>query len=773
MKIKYATIWMIVAIVMAAIVTSYTLYQLLFSPLVVHELGGDAMKNYFAYIYHCMYGSGFWFDGMNYPYGEQIMFVDGQPLLTVTISYLRNWIVFTPEQLNTILNSSMSLAFFLAIVYLYKVLLKFGVGHVWAIAFACVIVPMSMQLFLLCGMYGLAYSYVMPMYFYWFICYYETSKRKYILYTFVLTIIVMLLHPYQLAFITVWSGLYMAAYFVITRSKTIRQRMYHLIPIILSVSLSVGLFKLILLLTDTASDRPTYPYGLLSYGTTGAHIFKLQHSPYWQFLERMGWAGEIPQDMKGYAYTGVVAIAILCSYILVRLYLLVRRKKMSFISNIDKQVAPVWQLVGLGALLFSMGVPFVWGLDFLYDYVSVFRQFRNLGNFAILFYYVATSLAVVVMYRSYIYVQKGRRLLAVITLFILPLMVWSYEATGIINHFRERGYGFIYNYYHFYSKLEHKKWKTVLEEQGYKPSDFQAIIHMPYCHVGSEKIWLSRGGFGLSLAMEAAFQLKLPIVDASMSRSSWSRTFEHIPLGGGAYTEKKLLYGTNDKRPFLLMYYEFDKLDMDDRYLFDISDSLCNTTNMITHILYPDTVRNTDIKNRNRMLAVGETIGVKDSSLKNTDYYYNHFDTGQNTTSFCGNTAMQPVMDKEIILDKIDVHDWQKGVDYEASFWTLVNEYDYKTPSVFVEQFDDNGKSLNKIFVPASQSRDVHEMWFRAGGHFSLDTQTITVVLGLDGKNMLYHSLDEVLVRQATDTVIYKDKEGKVMANNHLMSNDE
>ena len=48
---------------------------------VIPELGGDGIKNTFTYLYQCMYGHGYWFSGMNYPYGEHIVYTDAQPVL--------------------------------------------------------------------------------------------------------------------------------------------------------------------------------------------------------------------------------------------------------------------------------------------------------------------------------------------------------------------------------------------------------------------------------------------------------------------------------------------------------------------------------------------------------------------------------------------------------------------------------------------------------------------------------------------------------------------
>jgi len=44
--------------------------------------GGDGMKNYFTYLNHVKNDTTFMtFEGMNYPFGENIIFTDNQPLV--------------------------------------------------------------------------------------------------------------------------------------------------------------------------------------------------------------------------------------------------------------------------------------------------------------------------------------------------------------------------------------------------------------------------------------------------------------------------------------------------------------------------------------------------------------------------------------------------------------------------------------------------------------------------------------------------------------------
>src|SRR5258708_5825721 len=83
-------IWLFLTFLFAIGIVAITFPQILMNPgHVVPNLSGDGGKNMFAYLYHILYDKGLWFSGMNYPYGEHILYVDGQPLLSVTLSYFK------------------------------------------------------------------------------------------------------------------------------------------------------------------------------------------------------------------------------------------------------------------------------------------------------------------------------------------------------------------------------------------------------------------------------------------------------------------------------------------------------------------------------------------------------------------------------------------------------------------------------------------------------------------------------------------------------------
>src|SRR5690606_30913597 len=122
---------------------------------------------------------GWWFNGTNYPYGEHLMYTDAQPALSLLLTQVRKVIPIDASAATLVLHMALMLAFFLAIIYVYKLLVRLNVQRPWAVLFACIIICFSAQHTRLFGLYGLAYACFMPMLLYWSTCYYETSAIRY------------------------------------------------------------------------------------------------------------------------------------------------------------------------------------------------------------------------------------------------------------------------------------------------------------------------------------------------------------------------------------------------------------------------------------------------------------------------------------------------------------------------------------------------------------------------------------------------------------------
>src|SRR5688500_14832499 len=89
---------------------------------------GDGLKNYYTLAYYVDHDNGWHFSGMNYPYGENIIYTDNQPILALTLRWIdRNLFDMAPHVIGT-LNMLLLVSIYLAVIVSYLLLRRWGVG---------------------------------------------------------------------------------------------------------------------------------------------------------------------------------------------------------------------------------------------------------------------------------------------------------------------------------------------------------------------------------------------------------------------------------------------------------------------------------------------------------------------------------------------------------------------------------------------------------------------------------------------------------------------
>lgn len=724
---------------------------------------GDATKNYYTYLYQSLYGDGVWFRGMNYPYGEHIVYTDGQPILSVPLSYLQQYIAFDRQALLMVMHLAMLAAFALGIVYLYKTLVHFKVPPGLAIVGSVLIQAFSPQVFKFFAHYGLSYACVVPMLLYWSVKLYETGGVKYAVYVFILGIVMNFFHPYLAAIVLMWGLFYAVAVLVMQR----KQKLKAAVSMLLAVMMIAVFVRGVMLATDPVNDRPDYPSGILSYCTTGHDLFTSPYSPVSLLFADKDDRAIMSTGGEGYAYIGIAAwVLVICGLVMIAR---ARKKKI-----INQPALPgAFILLAVFALLLSMGVPFVWGMEWLIDYVSAFRQFRTLGRFSWIWYYIMSVFAIIVLstlYHSYITSNKK---LTAYTIVLLPLLVWGIEANGHRSYVAERCKAAWINYAFLFSHSE-PDWSRQLRSYGYKSSDFQAILSLPYYHLGSDKLWQFYDELETLhlLTCKASLQLGLPCVNAFMARSSWSQTFAQLKIQGGPYAERSLLE-TTDERPFLVFVKAGDSLtDPDQRYILEAGEYIGEKENDLkAYKLDPSVLREKDsmyrleARNRIRMSAVGDTA----YNIPNNGFWYiNHFDSCHEVNSFWSKACLPYKKDEYQIAAEIQVPVADTSRLYEFSAWVLLDSVDYRSPYFDVECYGPSGElAKHQVFVYRAQ--DTKGMWVRASKYVPIPAgcNRIRCVLFNRTKDT-YISADELMLRPAESIIISKEEKGKALANNHV-----
>ncbi len=765
--------WLLLVTLFALALTTFTLSYIVTAPWhEMPELGADGGKNIYTYLYQVLYGKGVWFEGMNYPYGEHIVYTDGQPLLSVPLSYLSHRI--TMGTALTIIWWMVALSYVLSIIYCFKILIRFKVAPLAAMCFAGLITVLSPQLFRISGHYALSVACILPMLFYWSSRYYHDARIKYVLYIFILGTLATFLHPYYAAVSLVWAGCYSFGYFV-TRKETLVTKLKHTLPLLLSVVAVFAVFGIVMKLTDHATDRPTTPYGILVNCTTSKDILESGASPVWAWVAAHFKQTEITEGGEGRIYLGLaIIIAVFCSVAIGLRNKYVKKEK-SLLVN-EQGFQPIWLVVAFTALLFGMGAPFTWHMEWLLDYASMLKQFRTLGRFSWIFYYVITIYGSVAIYNWHTTLMAANKKIAANAVLFAALGLWSFEASGYISRTHKR-LEIGYHAYDTFVSTGQMNWEQFLNAHNYKKEDFQSTLVLPFFEVGSEKLWVGNdeniSAWGIAMGIQAGIQLHLPMMDGMMSRTSWDVAFKQVKIVGGPYVFKPALKDMANRKPLLLITLNVATLSPDENSLLEAADYIGEYQNCKVYACWPE-----------RLLAkeniVAGYFDAHESALKDNDtctrnnvgsWYANHFNSKTHKISLAGAGSLNFNEVTNPIIANMPVLPASAGQLYEFSCWFLCSSTDYKSPVILMEALDSAGHILLSKEAFAKESTDNQGLWLRTNVYFNMPQNTKFLkctVENLQDRN--FEAMDELMIKPAASIIISRFTDGSVLLNNHIMN---
>lgn len=503
---------------------------------------GDGLKNYFTLLYYVQHDSGWHFTGMNYPYGEHIIYTDNQPILAILLQKIDRHIIDLDRHVIGIMNMLMLASIYVGVLLTYKLQQRWGIDRWWAFASSMCIILLSPQLWRMHGHYGLSYVAFLPALFL-MIDYLTRSKSKKIWWTagiILLVCVISLIHMYFLLISLVVISAFTFFWWLYYRKQKelVKTNLPHLL---LSIVIPVIILFSIKGFTDDVQDRPTEPWGLDSNTIT----FETTFFPFIPPLDK-AWTEIVKHErpsMERIAYTGVIGLLMLP----VILYFLFRKKQ----SDDDPQMhIKAFLGAAIVSWLMAAGVLYQNGFKFLWEIIPMLKQFRGLGRFGFSFYYLYMLVCSYLIWQLYLLMRSrdlqkaGRYLLFAI------LLLWGFEAWLNIKAvaapvFRTNKF------------LSDKKddYVPLLQAAGYQPDQFQAILQIPIVAVGPENIGFTKGLWTLREGIHASAETGLPLMGFSLSRTGVSQGVDLLELVSTPYNDKRraLLF---DERPILLLCEE-------------------------------------------------------------------------------------------------------------------------------------------------------------------------------------------------------------------------
>lgn len=744
------------------------------------NLYGDGFKNYATVVYHVKHDSTYlWYEGMNYPWGEHLVFADGQPLIANTIKFISQNISDISDHTVAILNLSMLFSMLLAAIFLYLLFAKLRVVWWYNLLVSSSLVMMARQTEKITGHYGLSHVFVVPLVLY--LLYWFEKKPSYLL---SLGIGICIFLVAQLHFYFFGISIFLIAFYCLFRllkDFSIARIFFYFQHLFLQIILPFGLLQYLLAIGHPVKDRPNTPTGFLDYATRWEGVFTSTKFPFWKWIdENISGIRQIPTE--GVSYVGMVATVFLLVILIRWLVVFISSKArkttlLPAMRSADKDYIPALCFASFALLVLAHAFPFsIPGWEGLLQYAGPYKQFRGVGRFTWAFYF---GFNIVVFYTLWwwskghylgdnIELSSKSKTTRKVILFI-ALSVMIYEA------------------YHFTTlkKVVTKTRPELAKDFVDQPDSwlkyvnlnrYQAVLPLPYYHIGSENFQVEEKGHMLRHSLVPGLNSGIPNLGVMMSRTSLSQSLKSLQLALEPYRYPKLLGELKNDKPLLLVedkeYARRWKGRFD--HLRDGATLLQEDEKNVAVYELPLSSFETRIEQRKAQII--KEIEV-DSLFENQDFLvdqdsvaflyvdYNREDPG---ATYLGEGGKSGDIATENVLyyGKLPMIDRHK---FTLSLWMKLNEDQFARSIVSIQEIDPvTGKKLREQrFSYRFEIKVIDGNWglFEKTVHFSDPNVEVKIVVQNKNINPQTVYVDELLLRPK-HVDIYKKTEQYIWKNN-------
>jgi len=609
--------------------------------------GGDSYKNYFTYEWHVQNDQSFInYSGSNYPYGENHLFTDGTPLLSNLIRILP----FLKPYSIGIFNFTMLLSLFICAIFLFKIFKLFNVDNWKAVLSALGITILCPQALRYAGHFALSYGFCIPLIIYLLLVFNSAENNK-IKQSFIIglsSFLIFFIHPY-LGMICASFCFFYWLFKIAFDFKKIR---HHLVHFILQAVVPLLAYFIIVKLTDTHVDRNAKPYGFFYFTSSIETIFISTHKPFRHLLSQL--YKITSQNGEGIAYVGISTLIILISSIFIikswSKQIIEGIKTNTKIKNYGFMI-----ISSIVLLFFSMGFPFNVGMEWILDYIPTIQQFRSPGRFAWIFYFVTTIGICVIICKLQLnhlpnWLKNGLVFL-LLALFTIEGIPYHNEVTKVSfpkNNFNEH-------------ELNNELKTVVSCIKNLKP---QAIIPLPFFHIGSDYCDISGTGNITNLSFLISLHTKTPLMANLTPRNSLSEAEKLLQIVSNDVILKDVKNYMDINKPLVILY-DKEWLTDEEYALLQKGTKVIETNNYIVKEITMEELFYNSSKDKIAFYNSHKSEMIYNKEFLMTDSSYFYFSDYNSLPShqYEGN-----VNDTNVIFE-VAYNTLKKDVPYEVSFW--------------------------------------------------------------------------------------------------------
>ncbi len=728
---------------------------------------GDALKNYYTYAYFIKNNlSNIEFEGMNYPYKENFMYTDCHPLQASILKQIHHFFPSIANYSVGVLNLFMLASFLITAIFIYLIFVYLKIDKSLAVLGAIAITILSPQVFRFGGHWALSYSFSIPMILYLLLI----IENKYTLKRIILLVFALLFLFFTHAYLGIITALIIFAYtgisFLIAVFKKDKNLYIKYLKIGVSAIIPIILFYAFVKLTDSHSNRNTNPWGVYIQHSSFSSVFLPTEGPLNELKNQYLDIKPEDQVWEGRAYVGLVAI------ISMIIFTIASFKKNSFIYN-KKQVSIIQRLFVVSILffLFAAFLPYKSFWVYIIEKISLIKQFRSLGRFAWVIYYVGNILAIFVLDRLiYQLRQKHKKIVPNLILIISPLII-AFE--GIPYH---QSYSVKTSKYPNWLDINQTKITFKTDCEAIDKNKYQAIIALPYFYIGSDNYGKQASDETYRFAFLFSYHLNLPMFNSYLTRTSLCESKNVMQLLNSDFYSKSIKKDIKSDLPFLIMYYKDD--------LTQNEQNLLNKSNLIIerneYMLY-EIDKKTLFKETNKVvydefLKQKDSLFYKDSFLvsdTNLIFKYVNFNDKDTLPLENNRRVYKGPQNTYNTLFLINGKDLKQGETYMVRFWIFnggenCGQDMFKGGAFFNQSINGESTWLNRTIVQTST--EINGNWTMVEIELSdiNPKAEYTVVIKGDEISKKNYYIDDLLFYNKKLT-IYKDLGHQLYYNNHFI----
>ncbi len=720
---------------------------------ILYSKGGDALKSYFNFSYYLKYDEGIKHDGINYPYGDHLQYINSHPLYVQIIKFVDKHIYPVANHGVGILNLTMLISLILAIPFLFLILRHYSLPRWYAAIMSLILLFLTPQFDRIHGHFEMVYAFFLPMYWYLLIRWRERDKR------------------WAWGSLLILSGLvggftsaYYASFYAIFILGVLFVELWNNrenlggfwkegLMLFALAAVPLLIVRGLVSATDWVHDRPNNPYGFDVYHATFLSMFLPFSSPLKSLLENHI---NMNFQWEGRAYVGLPATLLAVSIFINGFLRIFSKKKFNWKVFVPDKEFNVYYFSAILILLFSMCIPFKYGFDFLLDLLPPVKQFRALGRFSWIFYYVFTVYAAWFFYRLFRLLKLKKMPLLASLLLIFVIGYWAIDAgTNIKRSTR--------NLLNKNDKFESsdEEFLSRFKEAGVQPDEFQAIFFLPFASTCGDKLLFEHTLNGFSEAMKCSYHTGIPLVQSFSPRLSYSNALSSIQMLGNTALEKIRLHDMNDK-PLMLVCTK-EKLNSEEAWLQSQAEVFWEDKYITLSRLPLSVFTNSHKKWKDDVAKTLPTLIKNGEFLTDSArsaFIYKDFEDQKGEFIFSGNGAFFTKKGENELLNQTLDKQFTQG-EYELSFWLYVDARHYDMPQAFLTISDTDNKSITTK-LNTREVHDVYGKWIRISSDFELKPG-YKVRLKVKGD---YVSIDDLLLKPTESTVVIKKSENFQLFNN-------